>query len=189
MASRLGATAVSLTIVGLASAAGAANDDRPSERAQNTLSPRSSARVLEARWRGKLAEAAAEAPRQEFPNLPPGELEQRLAEVAARYDFEVESLDILRPAGEAPKVVVSTTDPERVSATTPAILERLDPKERTDDDRTGWAYEGFFFEARDGEGVPFLVVHNFWRGETVGGGQWAREEALLPFATLGVQTP
>jgi hypothetical protein len=30
----------------------------------------------------------------------------------------------------------------------------------TGDDWEGWAFEGFFLEARDNEGVPFLAVFN-----------------------------
>jgi hypothetical protein len=43
-------------------------------------------------------------------------------------------------------------------------------------------YEGFFLEAQDERGVPFLSVYNFWRGQHKGGGQGARSEALFPFS-------
>jgi hypothetical protein len=68
-----------------------------------------------------------------------------------------------------------------LSHDTAAVLRRLDPKRRTVDDRTGWAWEGFYFEARDAKGVPFLAVFNFWRGAHAGGGEWARDESLYPF--------
>ena len=29
--------------------------------------------------------------------------------------------------------------------------------------------------------IPFLIVFNFWRGRSGGGGQWARSEPLYPF--------
>jgi hypothetical protein len=45
----------------------------------------------------------------------------------------------------------------------------------------GRRYEGFYLEAQDERGVPFLGVYNFWRGNHKGGGQWARSEPLYPF--------
>jgi hypothetical protein len=57
----------------------------------------------------------------------------------------------------------------------------VQPRSALISDRTGWAYEGFFFEARDTDNVPFLAVWNYWRGPHAGGGQWARGEDLLPF--------
>ena len=66
---------------------------------------------------------------------------------------------------------------------TPAILRLNDPKARTNNDRTGWAYEGLMFEARNTQGVPFLATFNWWRGVfgQVGGGQWATSQSLYPF--------
>ena len=52
---------------------------------------------------------------------------------------------------------------------------------RTNDDRTGWAYEGFLFEARDSHGVPFVATFNRWRGPHDDGGQWAADPTLIPF--------
>jgi hypothetical protein len=36
-------------------------------------------------------------------------------------------------------------------------------------DTRGWSYEGFFFEAQDESGAPFIAVYNFWRGQHKGG--------------------
>lgn len=151
------------------------------------LRPEVVVRRLEGEWRTRLAERAAQAPAQQFANLPRGELGRRVAEAAEQHAFTVERLEVLRPLGDAPLLAVRTADPKRLAAATPAILKRLDPKERTGDDRTGWVYEGFFFEARDERGVAFLVVHNFWRGPGPGGGQWARSDDLYPFAHSGLQ--
>ena len=76
--------------------------------------------------------------------------------------------------------MVETKDKHSLAASTPAILHLIDPKARTNDDRTGWAYEGFLFEARH-DGVPFLTTFNWWRGGHAGGGQWAADPTLLPF--------
>ena len=71
---------------------------------------------------------------------------------------------------------------KRMAHAAPRNLRRLDPKVATGDDRSGWRYEGFYFEADDEHGVPFLLVFNFLRGPHAGGGQWARSDALFPFA-------
>lgn len=47
---------------------------------------------------------------------------------------------------------------------------------------TGWAYEGFCFEAQDADGQPFLIVFNHWRGPHASGGRWAASRTLFPFA-------
>lgn len=137
-----------------------------------------------AQWRRDIASRARTDPRRRFPNLPPRTLRARLDALSRTYKFRVEDVRFLRPKQFAPVVVVSTTDKHALSRATPAILRRIDPKRRTADDRNGWAYEAFFFEARDEDGTPFLVVFNYWRRPSAGGGQWASEDDLLPFATL-----
>ena len=89
-------------------------------------------------------------------------------------------MKLLRPRQLAPEIAVRTTDYLGLAQALPGILRRLDPHEGRSDTR-GWSYEGFFIEARDERGVPFLAVYNFWRGQHKGGGQWARSEALYPF--------
>lgn len=96
--------------------------------------------------------------------------------------FTVLSLNVVRPRQLAPEVVVLTTHYVEVAEATRLILLRVDPKASTGDDRTGWRYEGFFFQAEDEHGVPFLIAFNFWRGGGGGGGQWARSDRLFPFA-------
>jgi len=90
-------------------------------------------------------------------------------------------VELLDPRQLAPVVIVRTTHYVELANATASILRHIDPKVRTNDDRTGWRYEGFFFEAQDEHGVPFLGVFNFWRGAGAGGGQWARSEQLFPF--------
>jgi hypothetical protein len=136
-------------------------------------------------WRHQIQSRANAYPRQQFANLPAKELRLRLARLAARYDFQVVSLELWQPLPQqlAPKVVVTTTHYLALAQATPAIMKQLDPKRRTGDDRTGWRYEGFFFEADDEHAVPFLAVFNFMRGTySRGDGQWARSEPLFPFA-------
>jgi hypothetical protein len=134
-----------------------------------------------ASWERELRKRAAADPATRFQNLPATELRRRLAAAAERYDFEVVSLELIHPRQLAPRVVVRTEHYLELAEATGGILRRLDPKSNTSDDRTGWRYEGFYFEAQDRDGVPFLIAFNYWRGDGPGGGQWARSERLFPF--------
>jgi hypothetical protein len=134
------------------------------------------------KWRAELRSAALAAPGDHFKNLPRSTLFDRLRIQAARKNFAVVSVQLLRPRQLAPLVVVEAADKHAFVAATPAILKAIDPKRSTGDDRTGWAYEGFLLEAVDSNSVPFLVVFNHWRGPHAGGGQWASDPALFPFA-------
>ena len=140
------------------------------------------ARHVSAMWRSELRKRAREAPRQRFDNLSPQVLRRRLEAAARRYDFEVVSFRLLRPRQLAPRIVVRTRHDVELAHAVPRILRRLDPKAGTGDDRTGWRYEGFWFEADDEHGDPLLAVFNFWRGPHAGGGQWARSDRLYPFS-------
>ncbi len=139
-------------------------------------------RQARAEWEREITSHARANPRQMFSNLPEPVLASRLAALARRYDFEVTSMQLRRPRQLAPSIVVRTRRYVELARATPVVLKQLDPKARTTDDRTGWRYEGFFFEADDEHGVPFLATFNFWRGPGGGGGQWARSETLYPFA-------
>jgi hypothetical protein len=157
-----------------------ADDANPAEA--NRPSPSAVREQVRAEWERELRRGAVQHPERRFANLPPGLLRARLRDAAARYRFTVVELEILRPSQAAPRVVVRTADATALSLATRDILRLIDPKKRTNDDRTGWAYEGFYFEARDRTDSPFLIVHNFWRGDSRGGGQWAARDDLYPFA-------
>ena len=133
-------------------------------------------------WNAALRSGAAADPRTSFPNPPATLLRGRLRTAARRYGFRVTQLYVKWPRQQAPHVVVSASHPRSFARTVPAILRLLDPKLDTGDDRKGWAYEGFYLEARDRWDTPFLVVFNHWRGRHAGGGQWARSANLRPFA-------
>jgi hypothetical protein len=138
-------------------------------------------RVTHAEWLGEIAKRAGEDPRQRFPNLAPFLFRQRLAEAARRYGFEVVSVRFRRPRQLAPEVVVRTKRYLELAHAMPTIDRALNPRLPALDDRRGWEYEGFYFEAQDEHGVPFLAVLDFMRGSGPGGGQWARSEPLYPF--------
>jgi hypothetical protein len=137
-------------------------------------------RLAQLAWRKELKNRAQAHPGQRFDNPARQELRRRLHQLAGRYGFEVASAKVLRPRQDAPVVVVRTTDYRGLARATPAILKQLDPKRNTGDDRTGWRYEGFFWEARDERGVPFLIASTLTRGQ-VKGQQWARSDSLFPF--------
>jgi hypothetical protein len=124
---------------------------------------------------------ARKAPHQVFKNPPQDLLKSALHSEARSNHFRVVSIQMLRPRQLAPKIVVETTHYLALARATPSILVRLDPRRPSADDRKGWAYEGFYFEAEDERNVPFLIVSNFWRGRNGGGGQFARSDALFPY--------
>jgi hypothetical protein len=146
-----------------------------------TVGPTARAAAIEKMWRANLRSGALAAPTSRFQNLSPATLDARLRRAASRYHFTIVKVQILHPRQQAPFVVVETKDKHALAASTAAILRLIDPKARTNDDRTGWAYEGFLFEARDSEGVPFLATFNWWRRPHPGGGQWATNPSLYPF--------
>jgi hypothetical protein len=181
---------VLLAIVGIASACGehkSVLDEgiRPGQLGEtHVISPAEAlkdGRLRIAYWEREIRKRAQADPTTRFQNLDPAVLRQRVSEASSRYDFDVVSVELLRPRQLAPKIIVSTTDYLGLAHATPEILRLLDPRAVTSDDRTGWKYEGFYFEAQDEHGVPFLAAFNFWRGTGPGGGQWARSERLYPF--------
>ena len=135
-----------------------------------------------AEWSAALRAGAVRDPARRFANPTIEALRRRLRTVERRFDLRARQVYVRWPRQQAPYVVVSTNRPAALARAVPAILRILDPKQPTGDDRTGWAYEGFFFEALDADGQPFLVVFNHWRGPHGGGGQWARSGDLYPFA-------
>lgn len=145
-------------------------------------SPTARFAAVEKMWRANLRSGAPADPKQRFPNPSTATLNARLRRAASRFHFTIVRAQILRPRQAAPFVVIEAKDEHALAASTPAILHLIDPKARTNDDRTGWAYEGLLFEARDSHGVPFLATFNWWRGPHAGGGQWAADPSLYPFA-------
>ncbi len=145
---------------------------------------------MRAAWLQEVAKRAREDPHARFANLPRRVFLARLHRLQFRYGFRVVERRMLRPVQDAPLLIVQTArDPKSFSSGVPTIQRSLDPKALTGNDRTGWAYEGFYLEVRDARGTPLLAVFNYWRGPHAGGGQWASEPSLYPYGTLGVYGP
>jgi hypothetical protein len=104
--------------------------------------------------------------------------------LSREYHFTVDTVKVLQPKRYAPVVVIRIANKHELSKAKPAILRPIDPKRPNKDDRIGWAYEAFFFEAQEENGTPFLAVFNHWREPHAGGGQWASESSLPPFKQL-----
>jgi hypothetical protein len=136
--------------------------------------------LVRKQWEREIRDRALEAPRERFANLAPETLKERLTEAAQDQGFQIVGVNLLRPRQLAPEIAVRTTHYRALARALPRILRSLDPHGGQSDTR-GWSYEGFFFEAQDERGVPFLALYNFWRGQHKGGGQWARSEPLYPF--------
>jgi hypothetical protein len=144
-------------------------------------SPAARARAIVKMWRANVRAGALADPKRHFANPSLATLTSRLRLTANRYHFTVVKVEILHPRQAAPFVVIRATDKHALASSTGAILRLIDPKAPTNDDRTGWAYEGFLFVARDSHGVPFLATFNWWRGPHAGGGQWASDPSLYPY--------
>ena len=136
---------------------------------------------VRAHWEAELALGARERPGLRFENLPRSVFLKRLGQASALYNFDVLEVEFLRPKQVAPAVIVRSTNPLTFARDVPAVLRSIDPKVATNDDRTGWAWEGFYFEVRDAGHRPAIVTFNYWRSRSGGGGQWAADESLYPF--------
>jgi hypothetical protein len=121
-------------------------------------------------------------PRNDFSNPSKDQLMGDLRALAQKHDFDLVSARLPMPRQAAPRIVVRTKHYLDLAHATPAILRQIDPRTATPQDSRGWKYEGFYFEAQDEHGIPFLIVFNFERGPSPGGGQWARSEPLYPYS-------
>ena len=108
---------------------------------------------------------------QRFASPPEGAFRRRLAALSARYGFRVVELRFLHAFQPAPLLVVETDrDTDAFASDVATILGKLD---------LGHRYEGFFFEARDGEGA-FLRTDRSLRGGNAGS-QWAACRSHVPY--------
>jgi hypothetical protein len=148
----------------------------------NAEKAKTQAAAAERNWEHEIQSRGRHYPKKRFANPSNDELLGDLRALAQKNDFELVSVRLVRPRQLAPKIVVRTKHYLDLAHATPAILRQIDPRKAIPEDSQGWKYEGFYFEAQDEHGIPFLIVFNFERGPSPGGGQWARSEPLYPFA-------
>ncbi len=129
---------------------------------------------------------AGQEPRPQFPRARRATFVRLLDGNSARFHYGIKRLQVLPGRDGAPLIVLRATGSlPTFSKSLPALERLLDPLRRTP--RIACCmphtkYEAFFLEAVDAHNIPFVVVWNVWRQPQGGGGQWAREESLLPFA-------
>jgi hypothetical protein len=140
------------------------------------------AAAAERNWEHEIQSRGRHYPKKRFANPSKDGLMGDLRALAQKNGFELVSVRFLLPRQLAPKIVVRTKHYLALAHATPAILRRIDPRAAVRADSQGWKYEGFYFEAQDEHGIPFLIAFNFERGPSPGGGQWARSEPLYPYA-------
>ncbi len=130
-------------------------------------------------WRG--IDGSHDATRAESPYLqhfasPPERVfRARLAAAARRWRFRILDARYLRPLQGAPMVVVQARHPRDLARDADEVERYLDPY------RGKRAYEGFYFEVEDAHNDRAFAFANALRGTNMGS-QWARSEALYPFA-------
>ncbi|MBA3736657.1 MAG: hypothetical protein H0W90_15950 [Actinobacteria bacterium] len=150
--------------------------------ASTTVSPRAAIAQAKRDWRNELFASAKTGDRAtRFPSPSRHVLLQRLHRAEGRYHFNIVSVTMLRPLQLAPVIVIRSGDKRRIAGATAAIINAFDPRRVTRQNPSGFAYEGYFLEARDLGGMPYLATFNHWRAPHVGGGEWAANEELYPF--------
>ena len=151
-------------------------------QAPRSLSPQAAVAQAKREWRKELFASARSGDRAtRFPSPSRAVLMHRLRRAQARYGFQIVSVRMLRPLQLAPVIVIQSERKQSTARATAVIIDLFDPRRVTKANPSGFAYEGYFLEARDKHGVPYLATFNHWRVPHVGGGEWAAAESLYPF--------
>ena len=101
----------------------------------------------------------------------------RLRRAARANHLAVRSRRLRRPRQLAPDVVLESDDFVRAAHALGDVIDAIDPPPRSN----AKVYEAIFVELVDDRGIPYAVAFDALRGQ-VEGGQWARADALYPFA-------
>lgn len=141
---------------------------------------------VRAEWERILRQGAVDDPKTRFANLSRAEFEARLQQAADRHSFRVVSFEWRQPVQAAPAVVIQRDDPSKLDdlewldLDLHRIADLLAPYNA--EAKPPEAFEGFFLEARDADGVPIIALALHWRGSDRGGSRWTRfgELALRP---------
>jgi hypothetical protein len=116
---------------------------------------------------------------ERFPSPPAAVFRARLARAARRYGFVVRRASLRRPLQLAPDVTIESDDFVGASQALGAVIDAIDPARPPHTNSR--AYEAVYVELVDDRGVPYAIAFDALRGR-VEGGEWARAEALYPFA-------
>jgi hypothetical protein len=144
-----------------------------------TPSPKAAVAQAKREWLKEVRASARTGDRaKSFPSPGRAVLMVRLRRAQARYDFRIVSVTILLRLQRVPVIVIRSDRKLAIARATPAIIDLFDPRHVTKKNPSGYAYEAYFFEARDRHGAPYLATFNHWRPPHVGGGQWAADESL-----------
>jgi hypothetical protein len=145
-------------------------------------SPRAAVAQAQKEWLSALRLSAKTGDRAAtFPSPSRVVLIERLGQAQRRYGFQIVSVRMLHPLQAAPVIVIRSDKKLAIAHATPAIIKLFDPRHVTKSNPSGYAYEGYFFQAQDTRGVPYLVTYNYLRPPNVGSGEWAANESLYPF--------
>jgi hypothetical protein len=136
-------------------------------------------RTTERQWLSTIRAHAVKAPEEHFASPGSSVLRSRLARTAARYNLRVVSLRMRHPRQLAPEVVVESTDFVHAAKHLGAVIDAIDPAHPPHSNAR--VYEAIFVELVDERGIPYALAFDSLRGH-IEGGQWARAEALYPFA-------
>jgi hypothetical protein len=143
---------------------------------------RAAVRQAQKEWLSAMQASARTGDRTAmFPSPSRRVLMQRLRQAQRRYGFEIVTVMMFHPLQDAPAIVIRSDKKLATAHATPAIIKLFDPRNVTNSNPSGYAYEGYFLTIESGRGVPYLATFNHWRAPHVGGGQWAASETLYPF--------
>jgi hypothetical protein len=122
-------------------------------------------------WRKAIRTRADRWPQYRWDNRRPAAFNRSLEGISERYRFSsVERLVWREPRQLAPELVFRTTHYVAAAEAVRRLVGRL---------MTG--YEGYYVEADDERGIPFIYVTRYRRGPSGGGQWWARSDAVAPF--------
>ena len=170
------AVLVALLFVAVGSTA-RATFDRTKQEASRTPRP------MLKQWTAYVQKGAKLNPKPRFAKAQRSTIARIVRRNASQFHYVPLHVGVLRGRDGAPVVIVRVLDrPLHFSRSFRALWRRLDPLTREPGpDWHAYKYEAYYFEADGRHGALLFGVWNAWRKPPRGGGQWARNTALLPF--------
>ena len=155
------------------------------ERAHNVhRNPVGHAESAHAGWLHEIRSREHLAPQIHYYNFPRTVLWARLQLLAIHNGFTVDKVHLVRlsPGQAAPEVYISAPNPKRISLEIQRIMNQVDPiYRRALPNGTHVRWEGFYFQVNDEHGSPAFGTYVARRGKNWAGGQFASNDALLPY--------